>query len=448
MLAARILTDLQSRLQIEIPMRAIFEAPRLNELAQVIEKRSNSGLGDYFTELPADFLEEEACLPKDISIANVESKSTPADTAIFITGATGFLGAFLCQALIEKWNGNLKLFCLVRARSEAEGFSKLKRTFEKYSLWQEAWSSIIVPLLGDLSQPKLGLSQETFEKLAQQTTHIYHNGAQVHFIHPYKQLKPANVDSTFEILRLATQHHLKPISYISSLSVLGAHISEKSETEPLTVPPGLGNGYAQTKWVAEKSMHHARELGFPITIHRPSRIIGDTQNGIWNTDDFACRMIQGCIQLGQVPEVRGFDNMVPVDTVAQCIVTLDHQSNASEYSVFHLNHPQSISWQRFVDLIRVKGISLETVSYNQWRSHLLEAIRTGQDNALAQLIGMFPPDEGTAENEWEQLESTLETIQNGTTTQQLNDNGISFPELDDTLLMKYLDFFEQSGFFN
>ena len=57
-------------------------------------------------------------------------------------------------------------------------------------------------------------------------------------------------------------------------------------------------GYPQSKWVAEKLMMNIREYGVPTCIYRPGYITGHSITGVWNPDDFLCRMIKGSVQIG------------------------------------------------------------------------------------------------------------------------------------------------------
>ena len=70
---------------------------------------------------------------------------------------------------------------------------------------ESAPQSRIIPVLGDLSKPLLGLTEQEFQQIASLVDVIYHAGAIVNFIYPYSQLKTTNVLGTQEILRLAGQ---------------------------------------------------------------------------------------------------------------------------------------------------------------------------------------------------------------------------------------------------
>ena len=93
--------------------------------------------------------EKETIFPPSKSVEN-----------ILLTGATGFVGAFLLRELLEQTlnqsndhkNSTLKVYCLVRASNEEEGWNRLKRNLINHLLWDERFLNLLVPLPGDLSK--------------------------------------------------------------------------------------------------------------------------------------------------------------------------------------------------------------------------------------------------------------------------------------------------------
>ncbi|HEY4220146.1 MAG TPA: SDR family oxidoreductase, partial [Myxococcota bacterium] len=129
--------------------------------------------------------------------------------ALFLTGATGYLGAFLLHALAARTDA--PIHCLVRAPDRPRGLSRIKAKLESYLLWDESLRNRIIAVPGDLSKPNLGLANDQFEALAASVDVIFHVGAIVNFLFSYPDMREANVVGTKEILRLAAMHHLKPL---------------------------------------------------------------------------------------------------------------------------------------------------------------------------------------------------------------------------------------------
>lgn len=93
-------------------------------------------------------------------------------------------------------------------------------------------------VLGDLSRPHFGLSDQEWDRLCSTITVIYHAGAWVNGLFDYATLKEANVMGTVEVLRLASYSlKVKPLHYVSTISVVPDRKNAKelpldSQSEP------------------------------------------------------------------------------------------------------------------------------------------------------------------------------------------------------------------------
>ena len=101
------------------------------------------------------------------------------------------------------------------------------------------------------------------------------------------------------------------------------------EEHPLAPSTDCMGGYTQTKWVAEQIAMLARDLGLPLSIYRPGRITGHGESGVGNVDDFMCRMIKGCIELGCYPRLSWEEKCASVDYCAKAIVYVSNQSEVT-----------------------------------------------------------------------------------------------------------------------
>ncbi|MDQ5853769.1 MAG: SDR family oxidoreductase, partial [Chloroflexota bacterium] len=167
--------------------------------------------------VPVTELSPEAVLDPAIRPEGLPGQYPTEPAHIFLTGATGFLGAFLLHELLQQTKATI--YCLVRCANVEEGRQRIDRNLAAYVPGSDHHRSRIIPVARDLSQPLLGLLPEQFETLATQIDTIYHNGAMVNWIYSYSRLKSANVVGTQEILRLASRGTVKPVHVVSSLSV-------------------------------------------------------------------------------------------------------------------------------------------------------------------------------------------------------------------------------------
>ena len=350
-----------------------------------------TGALDRFA-IPVTDLEGEVVLDDAIGPGSLSAEHTKDRAQILLTGATGFLGAFLLHELLRRTGATI--YCLVRSADAEAGMQRIERNLAAYIPGSDTSRSRIIPVVGDLSQPLLGLPPRRFDGLAAEIDTIYHNGAAVNWISSYSRLKPANVQGTHEILRLASRGAPKRVHVVSSLSVfplignpLGKLVREQDSVDHGGV---LYGGYTQSKWVAEKLAEVARSRGVPVTIYRPGIITGHSQTGAWNTDDFMSRLIKSWIELGSAPDLDGATDMTPVDYVSKAIIHLS-LSDRTHGKVFHLINPRQTHVRELVDWIRSFGYPVERVSYDRWRTELLHHAGRFKDQAAYSLVPLFSP---------------------------------------------------------
>ncbi len=377
---------LHEALGVELPLSAVFATPTVAGLSATIDRMLAGEAVEAFD------IEAQVVLPESIDGARVAPAVAPraAPKSVLLTGATGFLGAYVLRDLIDL--SAAEVVCLVRADSAEDGIRRIRSNLESYGLWREGDDARLVPVLGDLSSPLLGLTPSAFEALAQRVDAIVHNGGQVNFIAPYAHLEAANVGGTREVLRLATTAHLKPVQLVSTLGVYVTPLHsgvDVAETHAPPDGPGQDGGYNQSKWVGEQLGLLARARGVPLAIHRPARITGDGVSGISNPGDYFNAWIRGCVQLGKAPHAPDdvFD-MTPVDYVARTIVRVLLGAGDANGN-YHYFNPHTLPVTEAVAAIRERVCPIEEVDYRQWRQALMASIAAGEDNALKPFAGLF-----------------------------------------------------------
>ncbi|MDM9580254.1 non-ribosomal peptide synthetase [Nostoc sp. GT001] len=446
LLLARMLFQIQKTLQIELSLQNIFIAPSIAELAKIIAAIK---AGDYAASSihPALDLEADAILDPTINSQTASLDFAFKATNVLLTGATGFLGAFFLHELLEQTQA--KVYCLVRASDLEEGNDRIKSILEGYKLWEQNRSSRIIPVIGDISLPLLGLSPEQFQNLAETIDIIYHNGASVNFVYPYSALKPANVLGTQEILRLASQTKIKPVHFVSTIGVFSpiaypetAIILEQSADRP----HGL-YGYTQSKWVAEKLVTLAHERGIPTAIYRPTWIEGHSQTGICNRPGFLRSLIKGCIQLGLAPDWNMSVDIVPVDYISQAIIQLSRQKSLNQ-RIFHISNPQSISWNQLVNWMQNFGYSIEQISFQDWLSKVIFLLPNMSENALYPFFSFLFEKLQEHQQSIPEIYFQPKSLQfdSSNTFTGLVSSNITCPPVDDKLLNTYFSYFIHSGF--
>jgi len=382
LLAVRMIERMRQQ-GLHVRLQALFTSPTLAKLAAAVENDPNPHI--FPVETVPD-LDREVTLDPAI-VLRTEGKPGDMNNA-FLTGATGFLGAFLLSELLVATRANV--YCLVRAESTEAGYRKIEGHMKSLSLWDQAKGHRIVPVLGDLASPLLGLNYNKFEELAGTIDVIYHSGATVNFYYPYHLLKAANVLSTEALLRLASFGRSKSLHFVSTLSVAvaqerGGSQSVITEKDPLPDAQSLTDGYGQSKWVAEKLVAIAASRGIPVVTYRPAMITGHSQTGVANLEDLFSSFIRGCLQLGCVPEFDGETYLVPVDYVSRSIVAISRRQDLFGCA-FNLTNPLVTHAREILDGLLAFEPALQRVPYEKWRSLL----NGDPNNVLARYSATFP----------------------------------------------------------
>lgn len=142
-----------------------------------------------------------------------------------------------------------RVICLVRADSAQHAFARLEASLKAHAVWREEWRERLEVVLGDLARPLLGLKETAFAGLARSIDVILHNGAFLHWLHPYKTLAPANVLGTQEVRIQAT-------TIFSSLLVL-RHDGSMLCQRTTGVAPGLQQ-WTSAADAGARDEHHQR----------------------------------------------------------------------------------------------------------------------------------------------------------------------------------------------
>ncbi|MFJ4650512.1 amino acid adenylation domain-containing protein [Nocardia sp. NPDC088792] len=365
-MATRLAARIRAELSVDADVRTIFETATVAELAAELDA------DQVRVQLIPD-LEADARLDPDFRIADAAPR-TPRH--VLLTGATGFLGAFLLSELLKR--PGVRVTCLVRApRNALEGQGsaasdaatlRLQESLRHYGV-QVPWDHVTV-VAGDLALPGLGLDPADHRALAESVDVIVHNGAPVHHLTPYARLRPGIVDGTREVLRLAAAHHPKPVHYISACDTAVATegnpelILERRRAPAAKV---LANGYIQAKWVAEGLVLAAGERGLPVAVYRPGRICGHSVTGAGNNRDAFWTMVRSMVRLGVAPDRPELVNLVPVDHVAGAVA---HLVSTAGVGVYHLTAPESTSLATVLARLRALGYRLTPVPERTWTDRL------------------------------------------------------------------------------
>ncbi|MDE2276981.1 MAG: SDR family oxidoreductase, partial [Burkholderiales bacterium] len=180
-------------------------------------------------------------------------------------------------------------------------------------------------LRGDIVQPGFGLGETEQARLAAETTHIIHCAASVNLNMPLERARATAVTPTRTVLELARRaqqsDRLRKVDLVSTVGVWGRSPGVMPE-RPLPEVSDFHNTYEAAKAEAERVVW-AEGGGLPITVHRPSMVVGDASTGrVIHFQIFyhLCEFLSGVRTFGVMPHLGQTRlDIVPVDWVAAAI---------------------------------------------------------------------------------------------------------------------------------
>lgn len=438
-----LIVELEQKFSVKFDARELLMNPTVCGIAeQIRSKIEDKKSMNIQTDLYA-----ECVLPDEISVTGSYEKKPSECSVFFITGTTGFLGAYLISSILKKHKSlNMKLYCHCRAKSTENGMERIKKNMQHYLRWNDEYEKYIYPVLGDLTKPRMGIEAAFYQKLVGEVEMVYHNGALLNFMFPYEYLKKSNVYGTAECLRFACEGKPKYFSYISSFSVYDnpSHFRKTAyEDDLLESAEGYFLGYSQTKWVSEKLTKIAEERGLKTIIFRPGDITGEKDKGIWEMGDLVSRVLVSAIQTGKMPEADINLFLTPVDYVSDAVTYISSREEAYG-KAFNLINQNIASAAEIKNIMEECGYSLEILTYDIWQK-ALEGSDT-EHNALKILACLFGGDcesEDSIVKRYSENEAIFDT---SNTDEFLKDSGILCPPVDKELLVKYFRYFAGKGY--
>ena len=227
---------------------------------------------------------------------------------VFVTGATGFLGSRILYQLCSRTDVR-KIVVHVRSQNpsqtSSQALQRIVRSAKLSGWWMNKYVTKLEAWTGDLAKPKLGLNEDQWHRLcgygvpAERVTAVIHNGATVNWNASFLSLKATNVDSTVDLLNVASQSAaLTDFVFVSGGQQLR---TGEADDMDITEEVARSNGYSQTKFLSEWMVkEYARTIASSqqrVSIVKPGYIIGTAGDGIAIADDFIWRLAAGCLDI-------------------------------------------------------------------------------------------------------------------------------------------------------
>ena len=212
-----------------------------------------------------------------ISVASGCSRSAG---YVLLTGATGLLGRYLMRDLLQR---GVRLAVLIRPSQKCPPRERVESILQD---WESETGQRLprpVVLVGDICQPRLGLSEEQIDWVTEHCDQLIHSAAVLNFHGRDRSQDPwrTNLDGTQNVLELAQAVGIHHFHYVSTAYVCGRTQGPVMEAE-FDRGQEFRNDYEASKFEAEQAVRAATEFQ-TTTVYRPAVIVGDSQSGYTST---------------------------------------------------------------------------------------------------------------------------------------------------------------------
>jgi nucleoside-diphosphate-sugar epimerase len=261
--------------------------------------------------------------------------------AILLTGA-GVVGRELLVALLNETDKRIAI--IMRHRGRRTAAQRAVTMFDELGLPSESRARIDV-IRGDVTAAGLGLDGVTQGRLADSLEVILHTAATTSLAAERALCDAVNRAGTANALILAERCYssgrLKRFVHFSTALVAGGRSAGRVREDELPVAPVHANHYEWSKYEAERIVRAAMHAGLPVTIFRPTIVVGDGDNA--RARDFTLVFpLMRILASGYVTrfpaDPRSHVHLAPLDFVVDAVVrALDQPWTAGR--TFHLTAP-------------------------------------------------------------------------------------------------------------
>ena len=267
----------------------------------------------------------------------------------FVTGATGFIGRNLVELLLEREG---TIYVLVREGSKG----RLEELRNRWGVDPDR----VVGIVGDLSQPGLGISDEDVERLRGEIDHLFHLAAIYDMTADAASQNVANVEGTRHMVQFAEDVEAGRVHMVSSIAAAGLYKGVWRE-DMFEEAEALDNHpYFRTKHDSEGIVR--TECTRPWRIYRPGIVVGNSETGEMDKIDGPyyffklIRRLRGTVpEWVPMPGIEGREiNLVPVDFVARAMDHIAHVEGL-DGRAFHLTDPSPKTAGEVIDIFAQAG---------------------------------------------------------------------------------------------
>lgn len=371
------LSAVEFALALNIEAQLVYDKPFFGLLADAIDAMQKGGdnpgdaaLNDLIAETRGGVRSEEA-------------------SRILLTGATGFLGAHVLYALLQN-GANV----IVLVRSEERFVRRMRYYFGTVDL------SRVRVIIGDVEQKNLGLTQELYDALAEETDTVIHTAANVHHAGDYADLARTNVDGTKNVIDFckkanAVLQHTSTTSLHGAGTVIEDHKDVSFDETMLYIGQHYAdNVYIHSKFEAEREVLLARKEGLRANIYRMGNLTWRRSDGVFqpnSSDNGFLHRIRAILKLGLVNDnMDKFPmDLTAIDDAGQAVAALSLQPAVNE--IYHIINPHYLPTR---DMFRLLDVPCREAS----TAETIETVMANTDDRDVHVFEFYSLISGRSEN--------------------------------------------------
>ena len=374
-----------------LPQNVVFDFPTIAKLASAIEVIRDGGntIKEDVKQEMRQLIEKHSHFPSHYPTARCSARR-----CIVVTGATGSLGAHIIAQLCRRDDVD-EVCCLVRASSDHLAKVRVVSSMRERAVFHDLHVSQrhkITALASSTTDADLGLSDQTYGRLAQDIISVIHCAWSVNFNKALSSFEDCISGARNLMLLCLKAKQPTPASFNFCSSV-----SSVANSAGLTVPEAFPEsldyaqdmGYAQSKLITENIIARAAEQRDMLArVLRVGQIVADTQQGIWNHTEAIPLMLQAATTFGALPALDESPRWLPCDAVATSII--DVSLSTSSETFFNIVNPQTFHWTHdLLPMLRNAGLTFREVGQREWIKLLRESDQDVEKNPTYKLLDFF-----------------------------------------------------------
>jgi len=325
---------------------------------------------------------------------------------VLLTGATGFLGRHFLAYLLERIDVSIeKVYCPVRAPTDAKAMARVVEAMTTCGLWNESLREKLCVFAGDLHDIHFGASAELYSELTSECDGVYHFASSLKLAASFEELRKANCEALLPVIKLCLTAKMKHLFLASTLGIFpqyfcqfGNEFADKPVrrdampeiAEMKRVYPLYIGGYPWSKLLIELTAYAAaRTKGLPLAVFRLPYLYSSSKTGYTVTEDPTVRLFQAILQVRAFPgRYRPF---AVEDAEIMCSIMLNVSLNATrKHTVYHCSKQSAAMLTECANL-DMMGFHCKQVPYPAFKAECQKLGAASPLHAFWALIDHYAP---------------------------------------------------------